>query len=163
VPQIHKEHLNYEARKARLLGRLLQSLERPCKALYPGRIPLAKALVLCPEQFWGRWIGQLQLQFPLLQTHPGATAYLNPFKPVTWDCEGRLSLPSLPSNYAGIGKGVPIILIGKEYYLEVWVEKEFNKILEDCEAALAKTDTRQPNDQDPTRQWRIRTPGSATL
>ncbi len=143
--------------------RRLRSSKTRLHVLYPGRLPLAKALVLCPKPFWDRWTEALMLRFPVLKAHPGAAAYLSPFKPATLDRQGRISLPAPASYYAGIRKGASIVLIGKEYYMELWTEEEFKRAFADCEAALAKTDPRQPNGQDPTQECRIRTQGGATL
>jgi len=137
--------------------RMLQSLGSSWYRLCPGRIPREKALVLCPEQFWDRWKEALLSRFPLLKTHPGAAAYLNPFKPIGWDAHGRISLPAPACYYAGIRKGVPVVLVGKEYCLNLWTEGEFKEAMEDCETALARADLRQPNDEG-----RVQTQGGET-
>jgi DNA-binding transcriptional regulator/RsmH inhibitor MraZ len=141
--------------------RMLQSLKPQSKKLYPGRIPLTKALVLVPAQFWDHWKEALLSEFSLLQAHPGAAAYLNPFKPVGWDRQGRVSLPALPSNYIAIRKGGGIILVGKGYYVELWTEEEFKRAFKDCEAALAKADL-QPNDTRSTGACHLRTQDGGT-
>lgn len=111
--------------------------------LCAGRIPGLKALVLCPEQFWDRWISHLETKFPVLKTHPGATAYLTPFKPVAWDSQGRISLPALASNHAGIVRGGAVVLIGRDYHIELWAEAEFSKTMRECENALRAADQQQ--------------------
>jgi DNA-binding transcriptional regulator/RsmH inhibitor MraZ len=143
--------------------RALESLPAQSKTLYPGRIPLAKALILCPKGFWEQWKGHLQSQFPLLKTHPGAAAYLHPFKPIKWDREGRISLPAPASHYAGIGKSVSIVLIGKGYYFEVWREDEFHRAIAECEAALRKTDSPPPNGPDFVEDAERRRRGGSVL
>jgi DNA-binding transcriptional regulator/RsmH inhibitor MraZ len=140
----------------------LESLTRLEKVLYPGRIPQVRAIVLCPEEHWDHWQVHLQSQFPLLKTHPGAIAYLHPFKPATWDRYGRVSLPAAASYYAGIRKGISAVLIGKGYYLELWPEEEFKKALRDCEAALAKAALRQPSSTGRADGGCPRTPGGET-
>jgi len=141
--------------------RMLQSLGLSSYRLCPGRIPREKALVLCPEQFWDRWKEALLSQFPLLKTHRGAAAFINPFKPIGWDTHGRISLPAPACYYAGIGKGVPIILVGKDYYMELRTEEEFMKAFEDCKAALAETNLRQPKGNGPVGDCRIENQGGA--
>ena len=143
--------------------RMLQSLGLRSRKLCPGRVPLTTALVLVPAEFWRRWKEALLSRFPLLRAHPGATAYLDPFKPITWDFEGRISLPAPASHHASIARGVSIILIGKDYYVELWTEEEFKRVLADCEAALARTDLRQSNGNGPVQECRTRTQGDATL
>lgn len=136
---------------------VLQSSGLSSHRLWPGRMPLAKVLILCPEPLWDRWREALLSQFPSLKTHPGATAYLDPFKPIRWDAHGRISLPAPACYYAGIRKGVSLVLVGKEYCLNLWTEGEFKEAMEDCEAALARADLRQPNDEG-----RVQTQGGET-
>jgi len=118
------------------------------KKLYPAEIPGLKALVLCPEQLWNRWVAHLETKFPTIKTHPGARAYLTPFKPVAWDSQGRISLPALASNHAGIRARGTVVIIGNTYYMELWAEDEFSKIRQGCEDALRKTDQQQQDSED---------------
>lgn len=108
------------------------------KKLCPGKIPGMKAVVLCPQQLWNRWANHLETQFPSLKTHPGARAYLTPYKPISWDPQRRLSLPAGAHNYASIRPQTTAVILGKDYYLEVWSEEEFSKVVQDCERQLAK-------------------------
>lgn len=108
------------------------------KKLYPGKIPGMKAVILCPQQWWSRWTDYLQTQFPSLKTHPGARAYLTPFKSIGWDPQGRISLPADVHNYAGIKRKTTAVILGKDYYLELWSEEEFSKAVLDCERQLTK-------------------------
>lgn len=104
--------------------------------LYPGKIPGIKAVILCPQQWWGRWTDYLQTQFPSLKTHPGARAYLTPFRSIRWDSQRRISLPAGAHNYAKIGAKTTAVILGRDYYLEVWSEEEFSKLVQDCERQL---------------------------
>ena len=142
--------------------RRLRSSKTRLHVLYPGRLPLAKALVLCPKPFWDRWTEALKLRFPVLKTHPGAAAYLSPFKPATLDRQGRMSLSAPASYHAGIRKGISIVLIGRGYYLELWAEEEFKKAFKDCEAALAQADLRQLNGKGLGEDCHIQTQGDGT-
>lgn len=106
--------------------------------LLPGRVPGLKALVLCPEHLWHRWVHQLQKQFLNFKSHPGARVYCTPCKPITWDSQGRISLPALAYNYAGIKAEATVFITGMDYYLEIWAEEEFSKITLECERALLR-------------------------
>ncbi len=139
--------------------RMLRSTGLPGVRLCPGRIPLVKALVLCPEPWWDRWKETLLSRYPSLKTHRGASAYLNPFKNIQCDTHGRMSLPSPACYYAGITEGLPLILVGRVYRMELWPEEEFMKAFKDCEAALAEADRQQPNSNDREDDYRARTPG----
>lgn len=112
----------------------LKSIQQPPRILYPGRIPLSKALVLCPGCSWDRWKEYLVSMYPKLKTLPGASAFCVPMKPVRCDDHGRMSLPSLACNHAGIKNGLPIVFVGKNYYIELWSEEEFNRAIVECEA-----------------------------
>ncbi len=125
----------------------LRSARPSLFSLYPGRIPLTKALILCPAPFWDRWKEDLQSQFPVLKTHPGAVAYLNPFKPIKWDRQGRISLPAEAHHLAGISAGITVVLIGKDYYVQVWAKEEFDKAVVGCDAALRELDP-HPSDEE---------------
>jgi DNA-binding transcriptional regulator/RsmH inhibitor MraZ len=142
---------------------MLESLKLSTNTLCPGRIPRAKALVLCPEQSWNRWKEHLQSQFPLLKTHRGAAAYLHPFKPIGWDRQGRISLPTAASSYAGIKAGSTVIFLGKEYYLEVWTEEELNRAIKECEDTWCKADLQRSNGQGGGVDLRLRPQGGGTL
>jgi len=139
----------------------LRSVSRASRTLYPGRIPLTKALILCPKLLWNRWKRDLQSQFPSLQTQPGAAAYLNPFKPVNWDRQGRIFLPAEANQFAAIPHSTAIILIGKEYYLELWSETEFNKAIAQCDAALQELDP-LPEDKRSKEDTHTRAGGGRT-
>jgi len=142
--------------------RTLRSAEPSSSGLYPGRIPLTKALVLCPEPLWDRWKGDLQSQFPALKTHPGAAAYLNPFKPVKWDRQGRLSLPAEAHDLAGISGSLTVVLVGRDYYLQIWAKKEFDKAVAECDATLLELD-RRPSAEDREEDTRSRPRGDGIL
>lgn len=113
------------------------------KKLYPGKIPGMKAVILCPQQWWNRWTDYLQTQFPSLKTHPGARAYLTPYKPISWDSQRRISLPAGAHNYVNIKPQTIAVILGKDYYLEVWSEEEFSKVVKDCERQLTKSNQQE--------------------
>jgi len=104
-----------------------------------GRLPRSRALVLCPENLWGHWVSKLEKSFPCLRTHNGARAFLIPWQPLIWDTKGRITLPRRAREYVSIKAGETAIIIGMEYCFELWSTKEFNKIIQECEAALHKS------------------------
>jgi DNA-binding transcriptional regulator/RsmH inhibitor MraZ len=142
---------------------MLKSLRLSRNRLCPGRMPRVKALVLCPELFWERWREHLRSRFPLLKSHPGAAAYLDPFKPIGWDRQGRISLPGPASSYAGIRAGHTVIFLGKEYYLEVWAEEEFNKAIAECENAWRMDDPQRHSGRDNKANLGLPRQGAGTL
>ena len=111
------------------------SIEKVC----PGKLPGQKAIVLCPESFWGQWVKKLKKSFPCLMTHEGARTFLIPWQPVGWDTKGRITLPRRAREYAGIKADDTAIIMGTDYCFELWPEKEFNKIIQECEATLCKS------------------------
>lgn len=120
-----------------LPANLRQQLEgNGMKKLFPGRIPGCKALVLCPENLWGHWIKKLKNKFPCFETQNGARAFLIPWQPIRWDSKGRISLPRRAKYYAGIKVNNTVIVIGIDYYIELWAEEEFVKTTRQCENAI---------------------------
>ncbi len=111
------------------------SIER----VFIGRLPGSKALVLCPENLWGCWIKKIKKSFPCLRTHIGARSFLIPWQPVGWDTKGRITLPRRAREYVGIKANETAIIMGTDYCFELWPEKEFNKIIQECEATLRKS------------------------
>lgn len=61
---------------------ILKSIQQPHPILYPGRIPLSKALIPCPECSWDRWTEYLVSTYSGFKKLPGASAYYSPMKPV---------------------------------------------------------------------------------
>lgn len=109
------------------------------KSVLVGRLPRSKALVLCPENLWDRWINKVKKSFPCLRTHDGARSFLIPWQPIHWDNKGRITLPRRAREYAGIKANETAIIIGMDYRFELWSEKEYNEIINECEAALEKS------------------------
>ena len=106
---------------------------------FHGRLPGSRALVLCPENLWGNWVKKLKKSFPCLRTHNGARTFLVPWQPVGWDTKGRITLPRRAREHAGIKADETAIIMGMDYCFELWPEKEFNKIIQECEATLRKS------------------------
>lgn len=107
--------------------------------VFPCRLPGSRALVLCPENLWGNWVKKLKKSFPCLRTLNGARTFLVPWQPVGWDTKGRITLPRRAREHAGIKADDTAIIMGMEYWFELWPEKEFNKIIQECEATLRKS------------------------
>lgn len=107
--------------------------------LLPGGLPGRKALVLCPETLWGKWLSRTKKRFPCLETQDGARAFLIPWQPIRWDSKGRISLPRRARDYAGIKANNTVIVIGIDYYIELWAEEEFTKTTRECEIALGES------------------------
>ena len=107
--------------------------------VFPSKLPGSRALVLCPENLWDYWVKKLKKSFPCLKTYNGARTFLVPWQPVGWDTKGRITLPRRAREYAGIKADDTAIIMGMDYCFELWPEKEFNKIIQECEAALHKT------------------------
>jgi len=116
-----------------------QLKDHNAKKIFPGRLPGSKALVLCPENLWDRWINKIKKSYPFLRTHDGARAFLIPWQPVGWDTKGRITLPRRAREYAGIKKNETAIIVGTDYCFELWSEKEFNDKVRECEDALLKS------------------------
>jgi DNA-binding transcriptional regulator/RsmH inhibitor MraZ len=104
-----------------------------------GRLPGSRALVLCPENLWGHWVKKLKKNFPCLRTPNGARTFLIPWQPLSWDTKGRITLPRRAREYAGIKADETVIIMGMDNCFELWPEKEFNKIIQECEATLRKS------------------------
>lgn len=109
------------------------------KRVFPGKLPRSKALVLCPEKLWDHWVKKLKKSFPCLKTYNGARTFLVPWQPLSWDTKGRITLPRRAREYAGIKTDETVIVMGMDYCFELWPEKEFNKIIQECEATLRKS------------------------
>ena len=116
-----------------------QLRDHDTERVFPGRLPGSRALVLCPENLWGRWVIKLKKSFPCLETQDGARAFLIPWRPIGWDTKGRITLPRRAREYAGIKADETAIIMGTDYCFELWSEKEFNEIIQECEAALHKS------------------------
>ena len=107
--------------------------------VFPGKLPRSRALVLCPENLWDHWVKKLKKSFPCLKTYNGARTFLVPWQPLSWDTKGRITLPRRAREYAGIKADETVIIMGMDYCFELWPEKEFNKITQECEATLRKS------------------------
>jgi DNA-binding transcriptional regulator/RsmH inhibitor MraZ len=116
-----------------------QLRDHSTKRIFPGRLPGSRALVLCPENFWDHWVNKLKKSFPCLRTHNGARTFLIPWQPIGWDIKGRITLPRRAREYARIKAEETAVIMGTDYYFELWSEIEFNKIIQECEAALRKS------------------------
>ena len=116
-----------------------QLRDHNAERVFPGRLPGSRALVLCPENLWGNWVKKLKKSFPCLRTYNGARTFLVPWQPVGWDTKGRITLPRRAREYAGIKADETAIIMGMDYCFELWPEKEFNKIIQECEATLRKS------------------------
>jgi DNA-binding transcriptional regulator/RsmH inhibitor MraZ len=116
-----------------------QFRELSIERIFPSRLPGSRALVLCPENLWDQWVNKLKKSFPCLTTHNGARTFLIPWRPIGWDSKGRITLPRRAREYAGIKAEETAIIMGTGYCFELWSEKEFNEIIQECEAALKKS------------------------
>ncbi|MHC4475099.1 MAG: hypothetical protein ACYTEL_05625 [Planctomycetota bacterium] len=104
-----------------------------------GKFPGCKALVLCPEILWGKWLRKIRKKFPCLEIQDGARTFLIPWQPAKWDYKGRISLPRRARDYAGIITNSTVIIMGIDYYIELWAEEEFTKMTRECEIALVES------------------------
>jgi len=104
-----------------------------------GRLPGHKALILCSEALWGKWLNKIKKKFPFLKTDDGARTFLIPWQPIHWDAKGRVSLPKRARDYAGIRAYGTVIIVGVDYYFELWPEEEFIQMTEECQIALGKS------------------------
>ena len=111
------------------------SIER----VFIGRLPGSKALVLCPENLWGCWIKKIKKSFPCLRTHVGSRSFLIPWQTIRWDNKGRITLPRRAREYACIKANETAIIMGTDYRFELWSEKEYDEIINECESALHKS------------------------
>jgi DNA-binding transcriptional regulator/RsmH inhibitor MraZ len=116
-----------------------QLKDHNAKKILPGKLPGSKAIVLCPENLWNHWVKKLKKSFPCLKTYNGARTFLVPWQPVGWDTKGRITLPRRAREHAGIKADETVIIMGMDYCFELWPEKEFNKIIQECEATLRKS------------------------
>ena len=107
--------------------------------VFLGRLPGLKALVFCPEKLWDSWISKIKKSFPCLRTHIGARSFLVPWQSVHWDMKGRLTLPRRARDYANIKANETAIIIGMDYCFELWSEKEYNEIINECEVIINKS------------------------
>ena len=108
------------------------SIER----LFPGKLPGLRALVLCPENLWSHWVNSLKKSFPCLGIRNGARTFFIPWQPVSWDTKGRITLSRRAREYAGIKANESAIIIGTDFWFELWSEIEFDEIIRECEVAL---------------------------
>ena len=116
-----------------------QLKDQGIKRLLPARLPDLRALLLCPEIFWDQWRMTLIRRFPCLKTNNGARAFLIPWQPITWDSKGRISLPRRAREFVGIEPYQTVIILGNNYYFELWPEESFNEITRECEDVLQRS------------------------
>jgi len=107
--------------------------------ILPGKLPGSRAIVLCPENLWDHWIRKLKKSFPCLKTYNGARTFLVPWQSISWDTKGRITLPRRAREHAGIKANETAIIMGMDYCFELWPEKEFNEIIQECEATLRES------------------------
>ena len=116
--------------------------------LLPGRLPDLKAILLCPEIFWGRWRKTLTRRFPCLKTNNGARTFLIPWQPIRWDSKGRISLPRKAREFAGIQPYQTVIILGNNYCFELWSEERYNEITRECEDILQRSSQSLPSTEE---------------
>lgn len=107
--------------------------------LFLGKFPGCKALVLCPEIHWDKWLRKIRKKFPCLEIHNGARTFLIPWQPIKWDCKGRITLPRRAREYAGLIANSTVIIMGIDCCIELWAEEEFTKMTRECEIALGES------------------------
>jgi len=136
--------------RVRLPGPVVRLLhERRVGRLWLGIIPQAKALVLCPEDMWNRWVEGLQKQYPNLNTPGGFRAFLSPSRLVTVDGKGRISIQGARRlrEYAGLEVGQTVVIVGMLDHLELWADGEFRETIARSEKNLLGA----PDGNGPTR------------
>ncbi len=97
------------------------------KKLRPTILPNEKAIALCPEQFWPKWIEKLFREDSSHSTFQKERRYLTPSTPLGWDKNGRIYIPKSLSKYAGIPPGKTVIIAALTNHLEIWEENEYLK------------------------------------
>ena len=122
-----------------LPANLIRQLEgNGTEEVLPGRIPGLRALILCPGNLWGKWLKKLKRGFPCLDTYGGARAFITPWEPTRWDSKGRITLPRRAREYAGIKAHDTVVVIGADYYIELWADEEFTRMTRECETGLGE-------------------------
>ena len=128
-----------EGHRIRLPREVVRQLRgRRVGRLWLGIIPKAKALVLCPEDTWNRWVAGLQKQYPNLNTSEGFRVFLSPSRLVTMDGKGRISIQGARRlrEYAGLKVGQTVVIVGMYDHLELWAEGEFRETIARSERNL---------------------------
>jgi DNA-binding transcriptional regulator/RsmH inhibitor MraZ len=120
-------------------GVIRQLQDHGVRRVFPGRLPCLRALVLCPETFWGQWTNKLKKSFPRLESHSGAKDFLIPWQPISWDAKGRIVLPRRAREYAGIQPDHTVIILGNDGCFELWSEERFDETTQECEAILERS------------------------
>ena len=120
-------------------GVIRQLKDHDVEKVLLGRLPGFKALVLCPEILWDKWVSRIKKRFPCLSNHDGARSFLIPWQPISWDSRGRISLPRRARDYVGAKAYDAVTLVGTDFYFELWAEEEFTRITRECEIALRRS------------------------
>lgn len=116
--------------RVRLPDEVVKQLERRgVKAVWLATLPNLKALVICPERFWPRWVQQARHQFKFLETEDGIRAISSMWKRRTWDSKGRLLVPGALMQYAGIRPGGRVVLVPFRNYFELWEDGNFKELV----------------------------------
>ena len=88
---------------------------------------------------WSNWVGRLKKQYCLLNTLEGMRTFLGPSKQAWWDSRGRLYIPARLRAYADLKPGSATVLVGMEWYFELWGSHIFNEMAQKCERGLRET------------------------
>ena len=70
------------------VGVISQLEDNGIKKVLVGKLPEFKALILCPETLWSKWIYKIKRKFPCLKTLEGARTFLIPWQSIHWDTKG---------------------------------------------------------------------------
>lgn len=132
-----------------LIGEYRNTLDEKGRVLFPSKLRsaltqdsliiakgLGKSLMLYTPEYWTEFKTRL-LENTSLFSQQGRllrTRFLGTAQVVEFDKAGRISVPQLLREYAGLTKDC--VIVGVERYVELWDAEEYRKNMEDIENSL---------------------------
>jgi MraZ protein len=130
----------FDNKRIHLPVAVTQQLEKAgAKAVRAGILPRRKALVLFPEEAWPSGIQEILQRYPVLGSPEGLRSFMALSIPLTWQDQGRISLPDRLLRYADLRVGQLVVIVGVGDHFEIWNSDAYEEMRQRCEEVLQTT------------------------
>jgi len=136
--------------RIRLPIAVTQQLENAgARTVRAGILPGQKALVLFPQETWPTGIQKILQQNPVLASPEGFRSFLSLSVPLSWQDQGRISLPDRLLHDADLRIGQLVVIVGVGDHFEIWNSDAFEEMRRRCQKALGvQSRPKEPRDPD---------------
>jgi MraZ protein len=136
--------------RIRLPIAVTQQLENAgARTVRAGILPGQKALVLFPQETWPTGIQKLLQQNPVLASPEGFRSFLSLSVPLSWQDQGRISLPDRLLHDADLRIGQLVVIVGVGDHFEIWNSDAYEEMRRRCQEALgSRPSPKEPSSPD---------------